>query len=39
VNATLLFVAPDTLEKRRQFGLQAEQTFSAVLFGESRRND
>lgn len=27
VNATLLFVAPDTLEKRRQFGLQAEQTF------------
>ena len=27
VNATLMFVAPDTLEKRRQFGLQAEQTF------------
>jgi Flp pilus assembly secretin CpaC len=27
VNSTLLFVAPDTLEKRRQFGLQAEQTF------------
>jgi tetratricopeptide (TPR) repeat protein len=27
VNATLLFVAPDTIEKRRQFGLQAEQTF------------
>src|SRR6267378_4073799 len=27
MNATLLFVAPDTLEKRRQFGLQAEQTF------------
>jgi Flp pilus assembly secretin CpaC len=28
VNATLLFVAPDTPEKRRQFGLQAEQTFA-----------
>jgi tetratricopeptide (TPR) repeat protein len=27
VNATLLFVAPDTLEKRRQFALEAEQTF------------
>src|SRR6202158_495238 len=27
VTATLMFVAPDTLEKRRQFGLQAEQTF------------
>jgi len=27
VNATLMFVAPDTIEKRRQFGLQAEQTF------------
>jgi len=27
LNATLIFVAPDTLEKRRQFGLQAEQTF------------
>jgi tetratricopeptide (TPR) repeat protein len=27
VSATLMFVAPDTLEKRRQFGLQAEQTF------------
>jgi Flp pilus assembly secretin CpaC len=27
LSATLLFVAPDTLEKRRQFGLQAEQTF------------
>src|SRR6266446_10464290 len=27
VNAILMFVAPDTLEKRRQFGLQAEQTF------------
>jgi len=27
VNATLLFVAPDTQEKRRQFGLEAEQTF------------
>ncbi len=27
VDSTQLFVAPDTLEKRRQFGLQAEQTF------------
>jgi Flp pilus assembly secretin CpaC len=27
VSATQIFVAPDTLEKRRQFGLQAEQTF------------
>jgi Flp pilus assembly secretin CpaC len=27
VNATQMFVAPDTLEKRREFGLQAEQTF------------
>src|SRR5258706_84557 len=27
VDATQMFVAPDTLEKRRQFGLQAEQTF------------
>ena len=27
VNATLMFVAPDTIEKRREFGLQAEQTF------------
>ena len=27
LNATLIFVAPDTPEKRRQFGLQAEQTF------------
>jgi type II secretory pathway component GspD/PulD (secretin) len=27
VSGTLMFVAPDTLEKRRQFGLQAEQTF------------
>ena len=27
VDASLMFVAPDTLEKRRQFGLQAEQTF------------
>src|ERR1700738_4860488 len=27
VHATLMFVAPDTAEKRRQFGLQAEQTF------------
>src|ERR1700720_1356175 len=26
-HATLMFVAPDTPEKRRQFGLQAEQTF------------
>jgi type II secretory pathway component GspD/PulD (secretin) len=28
VNPTLLFVTPDTQEKRRQYGLQAEQTFS-----------
>ena len=28
VSDTQLFVAPDTLEKRRQFGLQAEQTFA-----------
>ncbi len=27
VNPTLMFVAPDTPEKRRQFGLEAEQTF------------
>ena len=27
VNPTLLFVAPDTQEKRRQYGLEAEQTF------------
>jgi type II secretory pathway component GspD/PulD (secretin) len=27
LNATLMFVAPDTPDKRRQFGLQAEQTF------------
>jgi tetratricopeptide (TPR) repeat protein len=27
VNPTLLFVAPDTPEKRRQYDLQAEQTF------------
>ena len=27
VTATLMFVVPDTIEKRRQFGLQAEQTF------------
>ena len=27
IHATLMFVAPDTPEKRRQFGLQAEQTF------------
>ncbi|HKV63543.1 MAG TPA: FG-GAP-like repeat-containing protein [Candidatus Acidoferrum sp.] len=27
VNATLLFVAPDTPEKRRQFAMEAEQTF------------
>jgi len=28
MNGTLLFVAPDTPEKRRQYGLQAEQTFA-----------
>ena len=28
LNATLMFVAPDTPEKRRQFGLQAEQAFA-----------
>ena len=28
VNETQMFVAPDTIEKRRQFGLQAEQTFA-----------
>src|SRR5437667_3216174 len=28
LNPTLLFVAPDTTEKRRQYGLEAEQTFS-----------
>ncbi len=27
LNPTLMFVAPDTPEKRRQYGLQAEQTF------------
>jgi type II secretory pathway component GspD/PulD (secretin) len=27
LNASLIFVAPDTAEKRRQYGLQAEQTF------------
>jgi type II secretory pathway component GspD/PulD (secretin) len=27
LNANLIFVAPDTAEKRRQYGLQAEQTF------------
>jgi hypothetical protein len=27
LNATLIFVAPGTLEKRRQYGLEAEQTF------------
>jgi type II secretory pathway component GspD/PulD (secretin) len=27
LDATLIFVAPDTAEKRRQYGLQAEQTF------------
>jgi type II secretory pathway component GspD/PulD (secretin) len=27
VDATLIFVAPDTAEKRKQYGLQAEQTF------------
>src|SRR6266566_4751256 len=26
-NSTMVFVAPDTAEKRRQYGLQAEQTF------------
>src|SRR5256885_3198858 len=28
IYATLMFVAPDSVEKRRQFGLQVEQTFS-----------
>src|SRR5216684_7194394 len=28
VNPTLLFVAPDTPEKRRQYGLEVEQTFA-----------
>ena len=28
MDATLLFVAPDTPEKRKQYGLQAEQTFA-----------
>src|SRR5216683_1865846 len=28
IDAALMFVAPDTLEKRRQYGLQAEQTFA-----------
>jgi Flp pilus assembly secretin CpaC len=27
LNSNLMFVAPDTLEKRRQYGLEAEQTF------------
>src|SRR5579859_2174524 len=27
INSTLLFVTPDTQEKRREYGLQAEQTF------------
>ena len=27
VNSTTIFVAPDTAEKRRQYGLEAEQTF------------
>ena len=27
VNAAMIFVAPDTAEKRRQYGLEAEQTF------------
>jgi Flp pilus assembly secretin CpaC len=27
VNPTLMFIAPDTLEKRRQYALEAEQTF------------
>jgi Flp pilus assembly secretin CpaC len=28
LNPTLMFVAPDNLEKRRQYGLEAEQTFA-----------
>jgi tetratricopeptide (TPR) repeat protein len=28
INPTLMFVAPDTQDKRRQYALQAEQTFS-----------
>src|SRR5262249_35321808 len=28
LNSTLMFVAPDTAEKRRQYGLEAEQTFA-----------
>src|SRR5256885_8156647 len=28
VNSTLMFVAPDSIEKRRQYGLEAEQTFA-----------
>jgi tetratricopeptide (TPR) repeat protein len=28
LNPTLMFVAPDTPEKRRQYGLEAEQTFA-----------
>ena len=28
LDATLIFVAADTIEKRRQYGLQAEQTFA-----------
>jgi Flp pilus assembly secretin CpaC len=27
LDSTLIFVAPDTIDKRRQYGLQAEQTF------------
>jgi type II secretory pathway component GspD/PulD (secretin) len=27
VNSTMMFIAADTLEKRRQYGLEAEQTF------------
>ena len=27
LNSTLMFIAPDTQEKRRQYGLEAEQTF------------
>src|SRR5256886_9668814 len=33
LNPTLFFVAPDTAEKRRQYGLQAEQTFPLSAAG------
>src|SRR5712692_2784100 len=34
LNPTLMFVAPDTQEKRRQYGLEAEQTFPlSAAFG------